>query len=368
METERILVRSVNWLGDAIMTLPALQRLRETRPAARITLLTPEKLANLWTDQPAFDNVLAFAPTASIWQIARLLRAQRFDVAIAFPNSVRSALELWLAGVPRRIGLARGWRGIFLTDSLPPRPGAVSMHKRSDAEVRKALATGQAASPIPAAAHHIHDYLYLTSRLGASSEALAPRLFVPPRRVQDASAKFGVAQEAIWFGLNPGAEYGPAKRWPVERFIETAVALCAAESCRWLVFGGAGDKDLTDRVTREIQAAAGPGSAINLAGKTSLAESAALFTRCRAVLTNDTGPMHLADAVSAPVVVPFGSTSPELTGPIFSQCAKILRNPPPCAPCFRRECPIDLRCLTSITPVQAIETTRQFIAQSSRHQ
>jgi heptosyltransferase-2 len=362
MNPEKILVRGVNWLGDAIMTLPALRRLREARPNARITLLTPQKLAALWTDQPFIDNVIIFAPSDSLWQTAGRLRAEHFDIAIAFPNSVRSAFELWLARIPQRIGLNRRGRGLFLNDALPPRPESIPMRKRSDAEVRAAIADGRVIPSVPARAHHVHDYLYLTSLLGASTDVLAPSLFVPPRQIEAVSAKLGIDASALWLGLNPAAEYGPAKRWPVERFIEVAISVAAQTSCRWLIFGGAGDLELTSRVAREIQSAAGTNAAVNLAGKTSLAESAALFTRCRAVLTNDTGPMHLADAVGARVVVPFGSTSPEMTGPIFSGRATILRVPPPCAPCFRRECPIDLRCLTSITVVEVVEAVKRAIA------
>jgi heptosyltransferase-2 len=356
MHGEKILIRGVNWLGDAIMTLPALHRLREAKPKARITLLTPEKLASLWTDQIVIDSVIAFAPSATVTETGKRLRAERFDVAIAFPNSVRSALELWLARIPMRIGLARRGRSLFLTDALAARSEAVVMHKNTDAEVRESIAAGKSTAAIPAPAHHVYDYLYLTSRLGATREPVPPSLRVSAARVAEVSAKFGV-NDGLWLGLNPGAEYGPAKRWPVERFIESARLLSKETSCRWLIFGGPGDTELTENVTKEIRA-----ESINLAGKTSLADSAALFTRCRAVLTNDTGPMHLADAVGTPVVVPFGSTSPELTGPIFSSRARILRNPPPCAPCFRRECPIDLRCLTGITTEQAVGAVREIIA------
>src|SRR5579862_4719116 len=127
MDTEKILVRGVNWLGDAIMTLPALQRLREARPNAVIALLTPKKLADLWDHQPIVDHVLSFAPGESVWSVAGRLRAEGFHIGIAFPNSVRAALELWLARIPKRVGLGRRGRRLLLTEALPPRPGAVPM-------------------------------------------------------------------------------------------------------------------------------------------------------------------------------------------------------------------------------------------------
>ena len=120
---EKILLRGLNWLGDAVMSTPALLRLRQARPSAHITLLSPEKLAGLWQDQPFLDEVLAFSASESIWQVSRRLRRENFSEAVALPNSIRSALELWLAGIPRRVGLARPGRGFFLTRALPPRAG-----------------------------------------------------------------------------------------------------------------------------------------------------------------------------------------------------------------------------------------------------
>src|SRR5208282_6153642 len=112
---EKILVRGLNWLGDAVMSIPALLRLRQARPSARITLLSPEKLAGLWQDQPFLDEVLTFSASQSIWQVVWRLREENFSEAVAFPNSIRAALELCLAGIPRRIGLARPGRGLLLT-------------------------------------------------------------------------------------------------------------------------------------------------------------------------------------------------------------------------------------------------------------
>src|SRR5215831_18265983 len=126
----RILVRGVNWLGDAVMTTPALQRLRECFPGSKITMLGPEKLADLWLHHPCIDELIKFSAGESVWTIARRLRSQNFDLAIALPNSPRSALELWLAGIPIRVGYARSWRNWFLTDSIHPPSTEVRMRKR----------------------------------------------------------------------------------------------------------------------------------------------------------------------------------------------------------------------------------------------
>jgi heptosyltransferase-2 len=363
--TERILVRGLNWLGDAVMSTPALQRLRQARPSAHITLLSPEKLAGLWQDQPFLDEVLTFSASESIWQVIWRLHKGNFSEAVAFPNSIRSALELCLAGIPRRIGFARPWRGLFLTQMLPPRPDAVPMRKRSVPEIRRLIAQGAPAAALPPAAHHVHDYLYLTAALGASPEPLPPRIFMSDEQAVQLCQRLRLEIAPAgrpWFGLNPGAEYGPAKRWPAKRFAAAAVILQKQTHCRWLVFGGAGDLDLAEKVTTEIRyGGSGPDGVLNLAGKTNLRELAAALKFCRLLLTNDSGPMHLAAAVGTPVIVPFGSTSPELTGPIFSPTAQVVRASVPCAPCFRRECPIDLRCLNEITIAQVIEAAHRIL-------
>lgn len=218
-------------------------------------------------------------------------------------------------------------------------------------EVRERIRMGALPEPISAAAHHIHHYLHLVSALGASTETLPPRIDVRADEVEEVRRKFKLEASAAepWFGLNAGAEYGPAKRWPQQRFIETAIALRKATKCRWIIFGGKPERELAERIAREIGE-----STVNLAGKTNLRELAATLKLCDLALTNDTGPMHLAAAVGSRVVAIFGSTSPELTGPIFSPKARIVRQPAPCAPCFLRECPVDLRCLTGISPESVV--------------
>jgi heptosyltransferase-2 len=340
---EKILVRSVNWLGDAIMTTPALIRLREARPDAEITLLSPEKLTDLWKNQTCIDKVITFSTSQKVWETARCLRGYSFETAIAFPNSIRSALELWLARIPNRIGTGRS---LLLNQSMLRRVDAIPMRKRTASEIRERVRVGTLPEPIPTAAHHVHHYLHLVSAIGASNEPLAPRIDVGAGEVEEVRAKFKLEASAAqpWFGLNAGAEYGPAKRWPPERFIETAIALRKATNCRWIIFGGESERELSKRIASEIGK-----PTIDLSGKTTLRELAATLKLCDLVLTNDTGPMHLAAAVGSRVITIFGSTSPELTGPVFSPKARVIRQPTPCAPCFLRECPIDLRCLRGIS-------------------
>jgi heptosyltransferase-2 len=357
----RILVRGTNWLGDAVMTVPALLRLREKFPEICIALLTPEKLWQLWINHPAFDEIIFFEQEEGVFSVVKKLRAGKFDAALVLPNSPRSALEVFLARIPRRIGYARPWRNFFLTQTVAPRPEAVKMHKRSAEEIKELIAkspeSGTRSPEFAKATHQSNEYLHLVAALGANPEPLPPKLVVTPEEMAEAAKKFelerisGPASGPV-FGLNPGAEYGPAKRWPVEKFIEAAKEIRRRTNCAWILFGGKGDVDITN----QIQSALGDGPPIfNLAGKTSLRELMALMKQCRVFLTNDTGPMHVAAALGVPVVAIFGSTSPELTGPISEAPLQILTSDVPCSPCFLRECPIDFRCMNGIGVERVVE-------------
>lgn len=361
----RVLVRGVNWLGDAVMTTPALLRLRERFPEAHIALLTPAKLADLWQRHPALDEVLTFEPGENPLAVARRLRAGNFDTALVLPNSPRAALEVWLARIPQRIGYARAWRNWFLTHTVPERPGRVRMRKRSAREIKRLVASDAAAtepsmphgnsasraphSAINPLAHQVHDYLHLAAALGANPQPVAPLLRVGEDEVAAAKGRFGLEREPRpLLALNPGAEYGPAKRWPAERFVAAAREIQRRTGCVWLIVGGPAETALAGEIASGVGA---PESAArNLAGRTSLRELMALLAGVRVLLTNDTGPMHVAAALGTPVVALFGSTSPELTAPglpgdphhrLFSARA-------PCAPCFRRTCPIDFRCMLGL--------------------
>lgn len=364
----RILVRGVNWLGDAVMTTPALLRLREAFPTAHIAMLTPEKLADLWLRHPAVDAIHAFAPHETPRQIAAQLRQEGFDASIAFPNSHRSALELWWARIPLRIGYAGHGRGWLLTHPVRRRATSVRMRKLSVRAVRHLTHAEGAGAPhgdFPSTAHHLHDYLELTAILGASAEPIPPRLTVSDAEIQQVRERFRLlpddGQRGPLVGINAGAEYGPAKRWPADRFLEAAAWVHQRLACRWVILGGTADRSLSRWLALKLAQAIAPKgvdtggsqeSVIHVAGKTSLRELCAVLSTCEVLLTNDTGPMHVGAAVGTRVVVPFGSTSPTLTAPGLpgDPRHRLVRGQAPCAPCFRRECPIDLRCLLSIAP------------------
>ncbi len=423
----RILVRGVNWLGDAVMTTPALLRLRERFPGAQIALLTPDKLAALWQNHPAIDDVLPFWPEEGVLSIANRLRwesrsqfflaahqnrraaaraayletarrrgtlaqamvniyracfketvvaaaaarGQAIDLALVLPNSPRSALEVFLAGIPQRIGCARPWRNCFLTQAVAPRAAAVKMHKRSVAEIEQLVAAdvgrrqasgrrdhsvSRVLTHTATSAHQIHEYLHLAAALGAKPEPLAPLLFVTLEEIEAVRKQFGLEEiSGPILGLNPGAEYGPAKRWPVDRFVAAAQEIQKRTNCVWLLFGGKGDAAITAQIAAALHASRL--TPHDLAGQTTLRELMALLKLCRVVLTNDTGPMHVAAALGTPVVVPFGSTSPQLTGPGLPGDPRhqLLKSDAPCSPCFLRECPIDFRCMKGIGIERVVE-------------
>ena len=365
----RILVRGVNWLGDAVMTTPALMRLREKYPRAAIFLLAPRKLADLWRRHPAINAAIFFEAEESVFSVGRRLRKGGFTHALVLPNSPRSALEPFLAGIPERIGYARPWRNLLLTQTVAPRQGMVKMRKRSAAEIQQLISAPSAAphstSPAPdtapGKAHQIYEYLHLVATLGVDPQPMAPLLRTIPF-AETGLARFfpaGSEKTRCFIGLNPGAEYGPAKRWPLESFAEAANELYRRLDCEFLIFGGPGDVALAEKLRALLPEPMARRHVISLAGKTRLDELMVALKMCRVLITNDTGPMHVAAALGTPVIVPFGSTSPELTGPGLPGDVRNhwIKSDAPCAPCFLRECPIDFRCLKGISAERVVAAT-----------
>ena len=356
---QNLLIRGVNWLGDAIMTLPAITRLREALPKTRLTLLSHEKLAGLWEHTAHFDHVLTFAKGESPFVIGKRLKPEDFDAVLIFPNSLRTAFEAWHAGIPRRIGYAGNWRSPLLTHAIAPRPEAIPMQKRMAIDIEYRLINHLKPQIYPDSAHHIHQYLHLAQHLGASSKPLAPQL----ERTENAPTFSTVEKPRPYIGLIAGAEYGPAKRWPTEHFIETASQLIDQRQAHIILLGGPQDQETAAEIANSLPAE----HHTNLAGQTTLPELVSALAACDAVLANDTGPRHVAAAAGTPVIVPFGSTSPDLTGPGLPNNShspnQLLRTTADCSPCFLRKCPIDLRCLKEITPADAVAAVERVLAQ-----
>jgi lipopolysaccharide heptosyltransferase II len=265
---------------------------------------------------PEVDEVLTFTPEESVFDVARKLRAGNFDVSVIFPNSLRTALEPWLAGIPRRVGYP-GHRRRWLLD-------------QPFIEKRK---KNQPLKPPP---HQVHHYLALAKFIGAELGPDAAQLAVSaPLRRSDAGMPV--------LGVVPGAEYGPAKRWLPERFAAVLTTVHAETNCVWKLFGVAKDREVADAILGDTKAAV-----VDFVGKTTLAELMDELAHCDLILTNDTGTMHLAALLGVPTVSLFGSTEPKLTGPLGAQ-HHVIRHQVPCSPCFLRECPLDFRCMKAIT-------------------
>jgi len=355
---ENILIRGVNWLGDAIMTLPAIMRLREAHPHARFTLLTHDKLADLWASTQHFERILTFSKGESPFTVGNKLKREHFDTALILPNSFRTALECWKAGIPRRIGYSGNWRSKLLTDAIAQRSEAIPMQKRLPLDIEYRLINQLQPQTFSTSVHHIYQYLHLTKHLGASDEPTAPRLLRSGK-----APKFADPQKPHpYIGLITGAEYGPTKRWPTGHFIKVAKELIEKHQAHILLFGGPSDVETAEEIAESLP----EDHRTNLTGQTTLPELIDALATCEVVLSNDTGPMHVAAAVGTPVVVPFGSTSPDFTGPGMpgdpDSPHQLLRTSASCSPCFLRKCPIDLRCLNEITAANAVAAVGKILS------
>jgi heptosyltransferase II len=317
----RILIRSSNWLGDAVMSVPAVRAIKSGRPDAHVTVIAPEKIAPMWKLISEVDEVLPL-PNKSLLAAMRLIaRQQRFDVAVLFPNSLRSALEVLF--VPRKAGY-RGHKRAWLLNQIVREPRR----------------------PRPPE-HHAIRFLRIADDCGADVDLeQLPKLAA----LQSTSRK---AQNL--FGLCPGAEYGPAKRWLPERFAEVAASVSNGSDAKWILFGTKNDAGVGETIAAQLG-----DKCVNRIGQTTLDELVAELRTCRAVLTNDTGTMHLAALLGLPVIAIFGSTEPQLTGPLGDGHA-VIRHHVECSPCFLRECPIDFRCMKEVTTAEVVNAMMSIL-------
>ncbi len=329
----RLLVRGPNWIGDAVMSEPALAALRELFPTAEITLLVKPAIAELLRGHPALQRILVYEDPGrhlgitGKWTLAGTLRRLRFDLAILFQNAFEAALLTFLAGIPRRYGYATDGRRFLLSDPIA---------------VPERMKIG----------HQVQYYLDMLRPLGSERPAGSPRLFLSQEEEQAMDqrlAEAGVDESDLLVGLNPGSTYGSAKRWLPERFAETADRLSQEQGMqsgrrvRLVIVGARGEEALGRAIADRMQV-----KPIQLSGRTTMRELMAVIKRCDLFLTNDTGPMHLAASFGVPVVALFGPTDSRTTSP-FGSGHTIVRHPVECAPCLLRECPIDHRCMTRIS-------------------
>jgi heptosyltransferase II len=334
---KRVLVRATNWVGDAVMSLPALRALRSRFADDHIAILARPWVADLYAQEAVCDRVIPYTPAAgrgdlaAKWRVARQLAKEKFDLAVLLPNSFESALVARLAGIPRIVGYRRDGRGWLLSEAIP-----VAGDTRSTAAKK----------------HERYYYLELLRRAGLIDEADDTIRLTPAPEAGAALLKArGIGLPVI--GVSPGAAYGNAKRWLPERFAESARELASAMQAEVVLFGSASERELCASVAAEC-------NAHNLAGQTSLREFIDMASACRIFLTNDSGAMHIASALGVPSVTVFGSTDDITTGPT-GPLARIVREPVECSPCLLRECPIDHRCMTRIPASRVTATAFELL-------
>jgi heptosyltransferase-2 len=337
----KAVVRGPNWLGDAVMSLPAVRALRAALPTAEIAMVARPSVADVYARESSIDRVIVHPKPKGLRerrQLAARLKEERFDAAVLLPNAFDAALLAWLAGIPVRVGYNRDARGLLLTHAVPaPRPGEIPRHER-------------------------FYYLELLRRAGlmerypkcdatelggidAAREAGARRL-----------AALGISGPVI--GISPGAAYGNAKRWLPERFTESGRELADALRAGVLLFGSAGERPLCETVAEPLRGAGV--EARNLAGETTLGEFIDLASVCRIFLTNDSGAMHVASALEVPTVAVFGATDDSATGPT-GPLARVVREHAECSPCLLRECPIDHRCMTRVSAARVAAAATELL-------
>ena len=340
----RILVRATNWVGDAVMSVPALQALRASYPQARISILARPWVAGLYLREAFCDELIPYgAPRgwkglAEKRRVAAELRARRFDCAVLLQNAFEAAALVRWAGIPIRIGYDRDARGWLLTHPIPlPGVKEIPRHQRFYyLELLKRAKLIAAYEP------------ETTIRLGGAVQAAQPG--------HDRLCAAGLAGTVV--GVSPGAAYGGAKRWLPERFAEAAITIARERGAQVAVFGSKDETVICELVSQEIQKA---GIAChNFGGATSLEEFIEMAAACQLFLTNDSGAMHVASALGVPTVVIFGATDDGATGPT-GDWSRVVRHPVECSPCLLRECPIDHRCMTRVPASQVVSAAQGLV-------
>jgi heptosyltransferase-2 len=340
----RILVRATNWVGDAVMSLPALQAIRDRFRESHIAVLARPWVADIYARESFANEVILYTSPRGMkdlsgkWRLAQDLRARHFDIAILLQNAFEAAALAFAAGIPRRIGYDRDGRGWMLTDRIPvPKRGETPRHEQ-------------------------FYYLELLKRAGLLerySEDDPIRLSAAPAAAEAGAVKLRSAGlHGPVIGVSPGAAYGTAKRWLPERFAEAAAEVCEQIQGSVALFGSGDERPLCDEIAAAIRQRGY--EAHNFAGSTSLRDYIEMAAACRVYLTNDSGGMHIASALGVPTVAVFGATDDLATGPTGAR-ARVVREVVECSPCLLRECPIDHRCMTRVTAERVALTTLELL-------
>jgi heptosyltransferase-2 len=341
---DRIVVRSTNWVGDAVITIPALRQLRRILPNAHITLATRSWASDLFQSADFIDELLISDASGMLSTLgqAKEWRTREFDLALLLTNSFASALIPALAGVPTRIGYATEHRSFLLTKAVPLPEWRSTRHEayyylNLVETVGKSFVRQVATEPIEPidGSLEISETTYLLAR---------HRL-----------AENGIHGDRPLVALCPGSINSRAKRWPAERYALLADRIIKELGAVCVLIGSPAELDVSLAVKERMTS-----DPILLTGKTSLGQLVGLLSQVDLLITNDTGPAHIASALGRPTLAIFGPTNPLTTRPLGAS-AEILRRPPDCAPCMLRDCPIDHRCMTAIGPDEVFERVNQIL-------
>lgn len=328
----KVLIRATNWVGDAIMALPAIRAVREKFPEASISILARPYVLDIYRDQKIADELLQYDWTGAHKgfrgraKLVQELGKKQFDVALLLQNAFDAAWLAWRARIPKRIGYARDGRSWLLTEAVPvPKTGEIPAHEK-------------------------FYYLELLRRAGwieAVPEVEWISLVVAQQRrdrAEDLLVVAGAQAGGTRIAVGAGASYGSAKCWPPERFAEALNQLTSERNCDVVLFGTTGEAAVSNAIVAGLKK-----KPIDLTGKTAIADLPALLSRCSLFIGNDSGAMHVAGAVGLPVVAIFGPTDPHGTVPVTPRCT-VVQQKPYCSPCFLRRCPTDHRCMKAVTP------------------
>jgi heptosyltransferase-2 len=323
----RILVRSANWVGDAVMTTPTIRAIRKNFPEATISILAKPWVAPLFHQDPSIDHLMLYdveGRHGKTWGKIRLskdLRTKEFDLAILLQNAFEAAFLAYVARIPNRLGYNTDGRGLLLTHPV-----------RVDPTLKEG--------------HQIDYYLGILTGASLKLDGRGLSLVVTDEekeRAQRFLKSHGIGGKRLWIGINPGATYGTAKRWLPERYAALCNRLGESFGARILIFGGPSEEALGRQISGMITK-----DAFNLCGKTNLREAMALIAQCDLFVTNDSGLMHVAAAFDIPQIAIIGSTNHVATGP-SNPSGHTVRVPMECSPCLKPDCPTDHRCMTEIT-------------------
>jgi heptosyltransferase-2 len=321
---KRVLIRGTNWIGDVIMSLPAISAVRETLPDAKISVLAKPWVADLYRRSPDVDEVILFQSPgihdgiSGKIRLAGEIKTMNFDLALILQNAIEAAIITWLARIPVRAGYNSDGRGFLLTHSV-----------QRTQEIRK--------QP------QVRYYLEMIKALGFRGMKETINLGVDKdSRPEEILKRFDIKGEGPLVGIAPSASYGPAKMWYPERFAAVADRLSEEFSATVILFGSKGDRERADLVKGYAKK-----PLINVAGKTGLAEAISLIAGCDLFISNDSGLMHLAGALDIPLVAIFGSTNPVTTSPVGKKSI-VIHSDADCSPCLKKTCPTDFRCMDLI--------------------